>query len=277
MSSLNLDLDYFQNPKVRRLVGMLGEFADIYPLRLWVYVGKYHSTDGILSNYTYDAVEEICGWRGEKGKLINALLQSEFLIWLKNLDNNTQGFIVPNWLEYQSHLKTYKERGKLGSSIRWRNKSTESNSTVNASAIGSSNASAISEVNKEPLHYGMGICGGRIPLKTENNVKNSQKRAFNAILERCWEELWSKYPRKLGKVEAKDRFFSSVKNEADIKNIQKALDNYINYCNKMGHLNDSEMKYVLHGSTWFLKKKWQSWVECQEMPNDKMKQFEGRE
>jgi len=67
--------------------------------------------------------------------------------------------------------------------------------------------------------------------------------------------LWEKYPKKLGKREALKHFKSSVKGEADLGSIAKALDNYLSYIKT----NKIEEKYIKHGSTWFHG--WKDWVE----------------
>ena len=79
MPYLNLDVDYFEHPKTRRLVGLLGSGAEIYPQKLWVYCAKFHCETGILINYKREDIEAICGWSGEPGMLYGALLEVGFL------------------------------------------------------------------------------------------------------------------------------------------------------------------------------------------------------
>ena len=70
MPYLNLDLDWFGHRKAVRLVGLLGQGADLYPIKLWAYVGKHHAETGRLEGYSEREIESICGWQGEPGKLV---------------------------------------------------------------------------------------------------------------------------------------------------------------------------------------------------------------
>ena len=74
--------------------------------------------------------------------------------------------------------------------------------------------------------------------------------------------LWEKYPNKLGKKEALKHFKASVKNDDDIFNINKALDNYMLEIK----VKDIGSKYIKHGSSWF--NCWQDYIE-RVVENDK--------
>jgi hypothetical protein len=63
--------------------------------------------------------------------------------------------------------------------------------------------------------------------------------------------LWDKYPKKLGKEDAKRHFDNSVKTAVDEQDIEKALDNYLSH-------PPSDPKYFQNGSTWFHK--WREWA-----------------
>lgn len=81
----------------------------------------------------------------------------------------------------------------------------------------------------------------------KENINNKDKCAF------FFNEIWQKYPSKVGKKQAERHFRISVKNEKDWGDIQKALDNY---------LKSDRVKrgYIQNGSTWF--NDWQSWIDC---------------
>src|SRR5688572_9781598 len=98
MPSLNIDLDYHEHPKTRRLIGLLGPDADVLPLRLWSYVGKYHAKDGKLLGYSEHEIEAIVWWRGEPGRCVAALLQERFIHKLSN------GYRVHDWLDHAGHI-----------------------------------------------------------------------------------------------------------------------------------------------------------------------------
>jgi len=67
-----------------------------------------------------------------------------------------------------------------------------------------------------------------------------------------FEEIWGKYPKKIGKKQSKRHFKSSVKTEEDFKNIGIALSNYL----KSKTYNKG---FVQNASTWF--NNWEDWME----------------
>lgn len=113
MPSINLDLDYPDHPKTRRLVGILGRGAEAMPIRLWCYCGKYHRNDGSLSSYATEEIEALLDWHGEPGKAIQALVRVGFL------DRTPEGLFVHDWEEHAGHLLAYHEAAKAGAKARW--------------------------------------------------------------------------------------------------------------------------------------------------------------
>jgi hypothetical protein len=69
-----------------------------------------------------------------------------------------------------------------------------------------------------------------------------------------FELLWKKYPRPRGKKDAIKHFVTSVKTEEDWKNINIALDNYL----QTENVKKGIEQYIQNGSTWF--NNWQDWV-----------------
>jgi hypothetical protein len=113
MPYLNLDLDYFTCPKVRRLVGLLGKDAEVLPIRLWCYVGKHHPDCGKLAGYTPQEIESAIAWEGEKGKAVAALVKIGFL------HEEKSGYKIHDWLEHSGHLSAFKERAIKANLVRW--------------------------------------------------------------------------------------------------------------------------------------------------------------
>lgn len=60
-----------------------------------------------------------------------------------------------------------------------------------------------------------------------------------------FEAFWLKYPKKLGKREARVRFVRDIQNQQDFNKLMTALENYKNYLAK----EKKEFKYIMHGST----------------------------
>lgn len=89
-------------------------------------------------------------------------------------------------------------------------------------------------------------------IKKENKIKEYNilnKNKFN------FEEVWLKYPKRVGKKEAIKHFHASVKTNDDFLNINRALENYI----KSESVHNG---YVQNGSTWF--NNWRDWIDYKE-------------
>ncbi|HOX22769.1 MAG TPA: hypothetical protein PLL10_04835, partial [Elusimicrobiales bacterium] len=114
MPSLNLNLDYFKNPRTLRLRAKLGPGAELLPLELWCHCARYQPESGRLSGYTLSEVESACGWSGRRGRAAEALLETGFLV----LDTDGT-FVVPDWLEEQGHIAAYRKRAKEAAQKRW--------------------------------------------------------------------------------------------------------------------------------------------------------------
>lgn len=69
-----------------------------------------------------------------------------------------------------------------------------------------------------------------------------------------FDSIWEAYPRKLGRKTALRHFAATVKSEADLEDLKKALVNY-----KLDlELKRTEERFIQHGSTWF--NNWRDWV-----------------
>lgn len=86
--------------------------------------------------------------------------------------------------------------------------------------------------------------------ETLSKIKNNQLNTFN--------ELWSKYPRPLGKKQAFKHYCASVKTKEDCIAINTALENYI----KEIETKKIEEQFIKHGSTWF--NNWQDYLNQKE-------------
>ncbi len=91
------------------------------------------------------------------------------------------------------------------------------------------------------------------------NNQRTQTRMYkkdNNIYSRFFEERWLKYPVKDGKSDAKKHFLASVRTEEELKNFDKALDNYLQ------HLEIEKWKKPKNGKTFFIN--WTDWVNWKE-------------
>lgn len=95
-------------------------------------------------------------------------------------------------------------------------------------------------------------------ITTNNNKKDKNDKEDKCSFD--FEQLWGKYPRKLGKKDALKHFKASIKSEEDWKNINKALNNYLNSKN----VREGNIQYIQHGSTWF-NNNWKDWIDYKEL------------
>ncbi len=79
MPDLNLDLNYFDHPKTKRLIGLLGRGAEVIPIRLWCVCGRLHAESGRLTDYTAQEIESTVEWWGKEGEAEAALLKLNFI------------------------------------------------------------------------------------------------------------------------------------------------------------------------------------------------------
>lgn len=137
MPSLNLDLDFFDHPKTRRLVGLLGRGSEVLLLRLWCYCGRYHFRDGRLAGYSPQEIESICAWWGQAGRAIEAFVRVGFL------EAMPDGYLVHDWDQWQGHFAVYHDRAKKAASARWNKPANASGMLEALHKHDSSNAPAV--------------------------------------------------------------------------------------------------------------------------------------
>ena len=106
----------------------------------------------------------------------------------------------------------------------------------------------------------------------ENEIETTQKRHYKQECKECkeiniahFEQIWLKYPNKVSKGKAQEKFIASVKTEKDFSLINKALDTY------KKHLALNTWKKTQDGKTWFNDKEWRSWIDFQEQQEQKGK------
>ena len=114
MAWINLDQNYLEHPKTKRLRKEFGRSSEMVPIRLWLHCSKYHEKDGILNGYKVSELKLICDWCGNMPSLLSGLVAIGFL------DDLGEGnYKVHDWEETQGHIVAFKERGKKANEIRW--------------------------------------------------------------------------------------------------------------------------------------------------------------
>lgn len=143
MPSLNLDLNYFDHAKTMRIETLLGNGADVLPIRLWTYVGRHSPELGCLAMLEAE-LERICRWWGEKGAMVSAMIEIGFL------ERDGELFQVHDWHDHSGHLATFKKRAIKAARKRWGVKRKSSNATSNAKYM--SKQCPSSAVHSSALH-----------------------------------------------------------------------------------------------------------------------------
>jgi len=132
MAYLNLDVDYFDHPKVKRLVRLLGKGSEVLPLKLWVYAARYFADDGRLTGISAQEIEDECRWWGKSGEMVRVMLLPEILF----LECDGETFKVHDWEDHEGHIKSFKQRARAAAAKRW----WKDDAPSNAPSIPTSNA-----------------------------------------------------------------------------------------------------------------------------------------
>lgn len=142
MAYLNLDLDYFDHPKTKRLVGLLGRGSDVLPVRLWCYCGKYHAETGTMTGYSPTDLESLIGWWGQPGKAVDALVRLGFL------ETAGAGFQVHDWDKINGHIAAFKARAQAGAKAKWAKAKADAQAMLKHS-LSNAVSNALQEESKE--------------------------------------------------------------------------------------------------------------------------------
>ncbi len=94
-------------------------------------------------------------------------------------------------------------------------------------------------------------------LEIDNNIALPvptlpSKKDLQIQYEKEFNKLWEYYPNKKGKDQAKNKYILARKQGTTYEEVSQGLKNYLNYIK----LENIELKYIKHGSTWFNQKCW---------------------
>jgi len=121
-------------------------------------------------------------------------------------------------------------------------------------------SSRLPNVNQMSTKCQPNVCVSKDKLSKDKLSKDVSKIDTQCIQKRKpkkfdFEFVWSKYPKKIGKKEAKGYFDLTIKNEEDFNNCLKAVENY----KKSKSVRNG---YVKNGSAFF--DQWEDWMEIPE-------------
>lgn len=191
MPSINIDLDYFDHPKTRRLIGLLGKGAEGLPIRLWCYCGRHHAESGGLTSYSAQEIESICAWWGQKGQMVEAMVRVGFLEELPD----QAGYQVHDWQDHARHLVVYKLRAQQAAQAK-REKQEKGLNTASSQLQGSLKlaSSSASSTPKPSTKHNPVQCSTE-QCSTEG--REEKKRAVPAFALPDWVDpkAWEAYKR----------------------------------------------------------------------------------
>lgn len=117
MPYLNIDPNFLEHPKTKRLIGKIGTNAPTLLLGLWCFAAKFHPDDGNLSDYSIGEIESFAGWRGESGIFYKSCVEVGF-IDEKDTKKKFQIFLH-DWRKHQGHLKAFRQKAEAAAKARW--------------------------------------------------------------------------------------------------------------------------------------------------------------
>lgn len=234
MPYLNLDLDYFTHPKTVRLVALVGKEGSLYPLKMWSYLGKFHSKDGCFKGYSDEEIESLLGWQGEPKKLLNILEKVGFISKQKN------EWCAHEFKQHQGHIDIFKKRAKHAIKRRWdkyKNQKT-SNTTSNTKNGFTESSVPYRTIPNQTVPYPF--------TKEEADFSGKQLDDFNRFVEA--------YPSKASISRARVLFFNSP---APIDRLIQAVERY------SAHLKAQGWDKKAMGAERFLEEwtDWENYIE----------------
>ena len=128
---IRLSLEFFDNPKTKKLRKRLGTEAVFCLLKIWTWTAG-NRPGGVLTGLDAEAVELVADWGGEEGALVAALCE------LRLLDENGGVFAVHDWEEHQAYASKSEERSskaRKAAETRW-NRAAEVSVNTDSDAQG---------------------------------------------------------------------------------------------------------------------------------------------
>ena len=226
MAYLNVDLNYFEHPKTRRLEGLLGPGSDCLPIRLWCYCGRVHPENGTLKGYSGKEIESVCGWWGESGQMVDAMVKIGFL------DATGESYQVCGWLEHQGHIVSFQKRARFANRKRWGKYATKLRTPTRTPK---------SDIKESPYHT--------IPNHTKPNL---------TIPYQIFDSFWDLYPRKVAKASAFKAWGKIKWSDGLVDRLLLALKAQVAFWEEQ----KTKFDYIPHPATWLNNKRWEDQVKA---------------
>lgn len=204
---------------------------------LYYKTAKWQKTNTIKANDLY--VKKVLKWGIDRIKRTKQTLKEHGLI---NIVQRRKDGKIAGWYIEVSYLVTQRKEEDI------RIKVVESNNTQNQHVENSTCGNEETNALKQQV---IALKNENKMLKNKNNNDQPAKPA-DSVLAAEFEELWKQYPRKQGKTNALKAYVKARKAGIDKQTIQDGITAY----NEQIKANNTNIKYVKQGSTWFGQHCW---------------------
>lgn len=136
MPDINVDPDYPSHPKTIQLKALLGNDADIFPVRMWCWCAKYSKDEGSFGKLSSKEIAYYLGWFADPEPFILAMVKTRFLE-----KNGRGGYRCHGWRERNGHIGAMSAKGRANAIKRW--DEIRKNGKVLKKSIESINATSI--------------------------------------------------------------------------------------------------------------------------------------
>lgn len=207
---------------------------------LWLYVLE-QKEDGILDRWQPNTFAFGAGYTGDAPRFVAALAASSFL--------DPDPLRIHDWLDYAGHYLTLKYRNRV-------------NGRASLESIAQLHGWSFSGTTfKKTYELPTGTSDGGNKVRQITGILRSEYREDEIrgeelkekdIVQNQFEDVWKRYPNRVGKKEALRHYNASVKTPEDVTSINAALTNYLrSVAVKRG--------FVQLGRTWF--NNWRDWLD----------------
>ncbi|NCC64747.1 MAG: hypothetical protein EOM15_08840 [Spirochaetia bacterium] len=114
---MRIDVDFVDHPKTKRLIRQTGYEGFYCLMKLFSIAAKIYKR-GELKNLDASDIEDLTGWTGEQGKLVESLLDPKICF----LEQDGDLFIIHDWEVYQPWIyysEKRSEKAKKAINARW--------------------------------------------------------------------------------------------------------------------------------------------------------------
>ena len=105
---MRIDVDFVDHPKTKRLIRMTGYEGFYCLMKLFSIAAKIYKR-GELKNLDASDIEDLTGWTGEQGKLVEALLDPKICF----LEQEGDLFIIHDWDVNQPWIYGFEGRSQI--------------------------------------------------------------------------------------------------------------------------------------------------------------------